>query len=99
MLLIQVVKDHNRCVLCKRCIRAIKNDEGKSIFAFLKRGHKLEIGIDPELGDLLTDSKAQEAMDICPVGSILRKEQGFMTPIGKRKYDVEPIGSDIEFKE
>lgn len=94
----KIIKDHNRCVLCKRCIRAIKDDEGKSIFAFRKRGNKLEIGIDKELGSLLTDEKVQEAMDICPVGSILRKEQGFITPIGKRKYDLEPIGSDIESK-
>jgi [NiFe] hydrogenase diaphorase moiety small subunit len=95
----KIIKDHNRCVLCKRCIRAIKNDEGKSIFAFRSRGYRLEIGIDPELGDLLTDSMAQEAMDVCPVGSILRREQGFITPIGKRKYDTKPIGSDIEVNE
>ena len=95
----KIIKDHNRCVLCKRCIRAIKTEDGKSIFAFRSRGHKLEIGIDPELGDQLTDSMAQEAMDVCPVGSILRREQGFITPIGKRKYDNEPIGSDIEVNE
>ena len=35
-------------------------------------------------------------MDICPVGAILRKEIGFAVPIGKRKYDKKPIGSDIE---
>jgi len=95
----KIIKDHNRCVLCKRCIRTIKTEDGKSIFAFRSRGHKLEIGIDPELGDQLTDSMAQEAMDVCPVGSILRREQGFITPIGKRKYDNEPIGSDIEVTE
>ena len=93
----KIIKDHNRCVLCKRCIRGIKDDEGRSIFAFRKRGHRLEISIDPELGELLTDEKAQEAMDICPVGSILRKEQGFKIPIGKRKFDNQPIGSEIEF--
>jgi [NiFe] hydrogenase diaphorase moiety small subunit len=35
-------------------------------------------------------------MDICPVGAILRKEVGFAVPIGKRKFDWEPIGSEIE---
>jgi hypothetical protein len=35
-------------------------------------------------------------MDICPVGAILRKERGFALPIGKRKFDHAPIGSDIE---
>ena len=35
-------------------------------------------------------------MDRCPVGSILKKEVGFVVPIGKRKFDKAPIGSDIE---
>jgi [NiFe] hydrogenase diaphorase moiety small subunit len=39
---------------------------------------------------------ALKAMDVCPVGSILRKEVGFAVPIGQRKYDKKPIGSEIE---
>jgi [NiFe] hydrogenase diaphorase moiety small subunit len=35
-------------------------------------------------------------MDVCPVGSIIVKEKGFNIPIGERKYDKTPIGSDIE---
>jgi hypothetical protein len=35
-------------------------------------------------------------MDVCPVGSIIVKEKGFVTPIGERKYDKSPIGSDVE---
>jgi [NiFe] hydrogenase diaphorase moiety small subunit len=44
----------------------------------------------------MTDEMAQKAMDICPVGCILKKEIGFAIPIGQRKYDTEPIGSEIE---
>ena len=29
-----LLKDHNRCVLCKRCIRTILDEEGHHIFAF-----------------------------------------------------------------
>ena len=32
-----------------------------------------------------------KAMSVCPVGVILRKRQGFATPIGERKYDAHPI--------
>ncbi len=88
--------DRNRCVLCKRCIRSIKTKDGKSIFAYNGRGHKAMIGIDHELANKLTDEEAQKAMDNCPVGSILRKERGYIQPIGSRKYDKKPIGSDIE---
>ena len=44
----------------------------------------------------MTDELAMEAMNNCPVGSIIVKEKGFDIPIGKRKFDNEPIGSEIE---
>jgi len=94
----KIIKDHNRCILCKRCIRAIKTEDGKNVFAFKKRGMKLEIILDPELGNKFTDELAQKAIDICPVGAILPREKGYNTPIGERKYDKVVIGSDIEKK-
>lgn len=92
----KLVKDHNRCILCKRCIRAIKDENGKSIFAFKRRGHKVVINIDTDLSGKMTDNHAAKAMDICPVGALITKEQGFHIPIGKRKYDQQPIGKEIE---
>lgn len=92
----KLIKDHNRCILCKRCIRGIKDDKGRSLFAFAKRGYKLEIKIDTKLSKNMSDEQAKEAAEICPVGALLMKEVGFDTPIGERKYDKIPIGSDIE---
>lgn len=92
----KLIKDHNRCILCKRCIRGIKNEDGKSIFAYGRRGQYLEINIDPETSKNMSDELAQKAMNICPVGAILVKEKGFTTPIGKRTYDINIIGSNIE---
>ena len=92
----KIIKEQNRCILCKRCIRAIRDENGKSIFAYLRRSAKVEVVVDPKLGKQLTDELAQKAMDVCPVGSIIVKEKGFITPIGERKYDHDPIGSDIE---
>lgn len=92
----KLIIDHNRCILCKRCIRSFKDENGKNIFAFKKRGHKLQINIDEKLSANLSDEMAQKAMDICPVGAIIRKEKGFNEPIGTRKYDKMPIGSNIE---
>ena len=91
----KLVKDHNRCIQCKRCIRGIHNAQGKALFAFGKRGDKVVINIDPETSKDISDELAQRAMDICPVGAILRKGKGFDTPIGRRKYDREPIGSEV----
>jgi len=92
----RIIKDHNRCILCKRCIRAITDETGRSIFAYHKRSSSVEVVVDPKLGKQLTEELAQKAMDVCPVGSILVKEKGFNVPIGERKYDKTPIGSDIE---
>lgn len=92
----RLIKDHNRCILCKRCIRAVKDEEGRSIFAFARRGHQVQIQIDTQLSKNMSEEMAKKAADICPVGAILLKEKGFSTPIGKRKYDHQPIGSDIE---
>ncbi len=92
----KIIKEQNRCILCKRCIRGIKDEQGRSIFAYRNRSHKSVVVVDPLLAAEMSWETANKAMDICPVGSILVREKGFIIPIGKRKYDKEPIGSDIE---
>jgi [NiFe] hydrogenase diaphorase moiety small subunit len=92
----KIIKEQNRCILCKRCIRGIKDEQGRSIFAYRNRSNKSEVVVDSLLGSQMTWEKANEAMNICPVGSILVREKGFITPIGDRKYDKESIGSEIE---
>lgn len=95
----KIYHDHNRCILCKRCIRAVKDEDGKSIFAFNKRAKKVRIKLDDKLGETLSDELALKSMEVCPVGSILVKEIGFKTPIGKRKFDKTPIGIPETIKE
>jgi len=91
-----IFHDQNRCILCKRCIRTIFKD-GKHVFAYRNRGGEhLEVVLDEELASQFTEKEAKEAMEICPVGAILKKEEGYLVPIGERKYDKTPIGSDIE---
>jgi len=92
----KIFLEKNRCIFCKRCVRVIKDNEGRNIFAFKGRGDTLEINIDRKLAANMSDELAQKAMDICPVGAILHKEIGFIDPIGQRKYDNVAIGSNIE---
>lgn len=93
-----IYHDRNRCIMCKRCVRSVMKD-GKHVFAFNSRGGEhLHVEIDTELASQLTEAEAQEAMEICPVGAILKKERGYYLPIGERKFDKAPIGSDIENK-
>ncbi len=90
----RILLDGNRCILCKRCVEAIRTDAGEPLFAFTNRGDKSTVTVDAELAANITDELAQKAMEICPVGAIIRKGRGFATPLGKRKYDHRPIGSD-----
>jgi [NiFe] hydrogenase diaphorase moiety small subunit len=90
-----IYHDRNRCILCKRCVRTVLVD-GKPVFAFNERGgHHLHIRVDVELANQLTDAEALKAMDICPVGAIIKKERGYYSPIGQRKYDFDEIGTDL----
>lgn len=90
-----IIKDQNRCIMCKRCIKAIRDDQGRPLFAFRNRGNHLEVVLDEELSSQMTPELAEAAMNACPVGSILVKEKGFVQPIGQRKFDHNPIGSDV----
>jgi [NiFe] hydrogenase diaphorase moiety small subunit len=94
----KLIKEQNRCIQCKRCIRGIKDENGRSIFALKRRGHKVMVSVDTKLSANMTDELAMKAMEICPVGSIIRKEVGYKIPIGERKFDRNPIGYDVESK-
>ncbi len=89
--------DRNRCVLCGRCVRASRDLDGKGVFEFVGRGPEKRVEVNAEARLVDTDANvADKAVDICPVGALMRKRVGFEVPIGERLYDSKPIGSDIE---
>jgi [NiFe] hydrogenase diaphorase moiety small subunit len=91
----RLMLERNRCIQCLRCVRGVRAKDGRKIFAAVERGPRVAIEIDAKLAEGLSDAEARRAMDICPVGAIIRKEVGFAVPIGRRKFDHEPIGSDV----
>jgi [NiFe] hydrogenase diaphorase moiety small subunit len=89
--------DRNRCVLCGRCVRASRELDGKSAFGFVGRGPHKRIAVDAADGLAETNAAANDqAVAACPTGSLLVKRVGYAVPVGQRKYDHLPIGSDIE---
>ncbi len=92
----KILIDRNRCIQCLRCVRGVTTTDGKHIFGLVNRGGKAIISIDPELAKEMTEEMAEKAMELCPVGAILKKEVGYAVPIGMRKYDGKPIGSEYE---
>ncbi len=92
-----IMIDHNRCIRCARCVRASRDLDGKEVFGFVNRGPHKELAVNAaaRLVDTTVDVTDQ-AMNVCPVGALLKKRTAYVVPIGRRKYDHTPIGSEIE---
>jgi [NiFe] hydrogenase diaphorase moiety small subunit len=92
-----ILIDRNRCILCARCVRASRDIDGKNVFQFVGRGAQKTLGVNAKAGLADTDAESTDrAVDICPVGALLHKRVGYAVPVGKRLYDQEAIGTDIE---
>ena len=92
-----VMLEHNRCVLCARCVRASRDIDEKHVFDFVGRGLREHVAFDAEQGLAGTSvSASDKAMSVCPVGALMKKRVGFAVPVGSRLYDSQPIGSAIE---
>jgi [NiFe] hydrogenase diaphorase moiety small subunit len=91
--------DRNRCILCGRCVRSSREIDGKNVFGFEGRGIDKHLTIDARHDLSETDlAAADKAASYCPTGSLMKKREGWKMPVGTRKYDKVPIGSDIEGK-
>jgi [NiFe] hydrogenase diaphorase moiety small subunit len=89
--------DRDRCILCGRCVRSSVFSDKKGVFGFENRGINKRITVDAEHGLCETTMAATDkAAEICPTGCLTVKREAYRTPIGQRKYDKQPIGSDIE---
>jgi [NiFe] hydrogenase diaphorase moiety small subunit len=92
-----VMIDRNRCIQCGRCVTASRDIDGKSVFEFVGRGIHKKIAVNSDAKLRQTGLKlSDKASEVCPVGAILKKRVGYAVPIGERKYDHKPIGSEIE---
>jgi [NiFe] hydrogenase diaphorase moiety small subunit len=88
--------DRNRCVLCSRCIRASRTEDGKTVFGFEGRGIHMRLNIDASSLGETGLTAADKAARVCPVGCIVVKRTGYRVPYGNRRFDEAPIGTDIE---
>jgi [NiFe] hydrogenase diaphorase moiety small subunit len=78
-------------------VRTSRDVDGKNVFQFVGRGpsKRIHVNADAGLGETNLELRDQ-AVEACPVGAILKKRVGFAVPVGQRKYDHEPIGTEIE---
>ncbi len=89
----QVMLDFNRCILCELCVRASRDMDGKHVFGVGGRGIHAHLMVNSASGKLADTNLSAEdkAVEVCPVGAIMRKRARYTTPIGARMYDRQPI--------
>lgn len=91
----ELLLDFNRCILCGLCVRASADHDGKGVFELGGHGIGSHLVVNSTSGRLADSDIHPDdlAARICPVGVILRKRQGFVVPIGQRRYDRQPISA------
>ncbi|MBL8329762.1 MAG: (2Fe-2S)-binding protein [Rubrivivax sp.] len=96
----EVWLDLNRCILCKLCVRASHEVDGKGVFAIGGHGIGTHLIVNSPSGQL-GDSRLERedfATQVCPVGAILPKRRGFAVPIGQRRFDAGPPSAGAPVK-
>ena len=92
-----ILIDFNRCILCELCVRASRDVDGKNVFAIGGHGITTQLLVNSASGQLVDTDMAlsDRAAGICPVGAILSKRQGFVIPIGQRRFDRQSISEQV----
>lgn len=69
------VLDHNRCILCTRCVRVCAEIEGAHVWDMMSRGVHSRIASDLELnwGDDKSCTNCGKCVAVCPTGALAEK--------------------------
>ncbi|MCI8283656.1 MAG: 2Fe-2S iron-sulfur cluster binding domain-containing protein [Firmicutes bacterium] len=71
---VSIVKDHQKCILCRRCVAACKNIQKIGVIDAINRGFDTSIG--PAFGQNLADVacvNCGQCVIACPVGALTEK--------------------------
>ena len=70
------VLDHNRCIMCTRCVRVCSEVEGAANWDVMGRGHEVRVISDfnTPWGDSVTCTSCGKCVHVCPTGTIWPKD-------------------------
>jgi bidirectional [NiFe] hydrogenase diaphorase subunit len=69
------VLDHNRCILCTRCVRACAEIEGAHVWEMISRGINARIvpDLNQKWGEAATCTNCGKCVQACPTGALSEK--------------------------
>lgn len=70
--------DHNRCILCTRCVRVCDEIEAAHVWDVAERGAQCRIiaGLDQPWGEVDACTSCGKCVDVCPTGALFHKADG-----------------------
>ena len=71
------VLDHNRCILCSRCVRVCDEIEGAQCLGHLGARHQLDARrrAGPPWGEAQSCTNCGKCVQVCPTGALVEKGQ------------------------
>ena len=67
----QIIRNMNRCILCRKCVRFMKEIAGEDDLGTFRRGAKSEICVLPDIP--VDNPYSGNVVEICPVGALTSK--------------------------
>jgi formate dehydrogenase alpha subunit len=67
----QIIRNMNRCILCRKCVRFIYEIAGENDLGTFRRGAKSEINVLPDIP--VDNPYSGNVVEICPVGALTSK--------------------------
>lgn len=69
------VLDHNRCILCTRCVRVCAEVEGARVWDIMGRGgsSRLVLEMNRKWGDASSCTSCGKCVQVCPTGALAEK--------------------------
>ena len=81
--------DHNRCILCTRCVRVCDEIEGARVWDVASRGSGSYIvaELDQPWGESVSCTSCGKCVAVCPTGALFTKG----VAVGEMRHDVDVI--------
>jgi bidirectional [NiFe] hydrogenase diaphorase subunit len=93
----QFILDHNRCILCTRCVRVCDEVEGAHTWDVMGRGIDARIiaDLNRPWGESVSCTSCGKCVQVCPTGALYRKGEA----VGEKSRDRNFLAHLVDLRE